>query len=198
MNLQGKNIVVYDCEIVNDVDGTKVGWNDHDKMGLSVACLYDYATDDFSVYFQEDIQALCARLNCANLVVGFNTTGFDNKLLRASGGDLKPDGELRNYDILFHSRQSTGWNQSMRFPSGMKLDDHLSSMFGESFKKTEDGAVAPRMWRDGQKGRVVSYCLADVKRERMVFEHIAHKGWASTAAHGPHFFDLKPIQEACR
>lgn len=45
MNLNKRNIVVYDMEIKNSI-GSKFGektitWNDHDLMGISVACLYD-------------------------------------------------------------------------------------------------------------------------------------------------------------
>lgn len=180
----GKNIVVYDCEIENVIDGKVISWDTYDKMGLSVACLYDYLDDDYKVYFREDIPALCERLNSADLVVGFNTTGFDNKLLRALGGDLRPDDSLKNWDILYWSRRAIGWKEGVRFPSGLRLDNHLESIFGDKFKKTGDGALAPVWWQEGKRSQVITYCLADVKRERMLFEHIFNYGWVSTLAHG--------------
>src|SRR5690606_37086262 len=122
MNLQGKNIVVYDCEIENDVDGKEVTWDRKDKMGFSVGCLYDYLTDDYHVFLKEDINQLADRLNKADLVVGFNILGFDNELVRAQGGDLKPDSELKCYDILYYSRLSIGWTPDQRFPKDMRLD----------------------------------------------------------------------------
>lgn len=191
--LKGKNIVVYDCEIENEIDGQSVTWSTYDKMGFSVGCLYDYRTDDYHVYFRDDIKDLAGRLNEADLVIGFNTMGFDNNLLRALGSDLKADGELKNYDLLHHSRSACGWRQGDRFPTGLKLDNHLEATFGKAHMKTEDGAMAPVMWRQGQRGRTVTYCLGDVKRERMLFEHIFFKGWAATATHGRKFFDLSPV-----
>ncbi len=196
MDLAGKNVVVYDCEIVNDVDGKNVTWARKDLMGLSVSCLFDYRTGDFEVFFAEDIQRLAHRLNTADLVVGFNILGFDNDLVRASGGDLQPDSELGHYDLLYWSRRSIGWTENQRFPTGMKLDDHLLATFGESFMKTEDGAAAPKMWRDGRKGEVVSYCLADVRREKALFEHVFQHGWAATPVHGQKMFDLSSVAEA--
>ncbi len=195
--LNGRNIVVFDCEIENDVDGKKVTWGRKDLMGFSVGCLFDYFTGDFSVYFKEDIQRMATRLNQADLVVGFNILGFDNELIRAQGGDLAPDGMLKHYDLLEYSRRSIGWTPEQRFPSGMRLDDHLKATFGTAFMKTEDGAEAPKMWRDGKRGEVVSYCLADVRREKMLFEHIFEHGWAATSAHGRRHFDIAKINAVC-
>lgn len=193
MNLRGKNVVVYDCEIENVIDGKEVTWGTYDKMGFSVGCLYDYLSDDYHVYFRENVQELCDRLNIADLVVGFNTTGFDNKLLRGLGGDLKPDNLLKNFDILEQSRRAMGWGPDKQFPKGMRLDDHLEATFGAAFKKTADGAMAPVWWKEGKRAKVTTYCLADVKRERMLFEHIVDKGWAATATHGKRFIETVPF-----
>ena len=189
MQLAGKNIVVFDCEIENDV----ISWDRKDLMGFSVGCLFDYFTGDFEVYFKEDIQRFAKRLNSADLIVGFNILGFDNELVRAQGGDLLPDDQLKTYDLLLESRKAMGWTPAQRFPKGMRLDDHLEATFGAAFMKTEDGALAPKMWRDGRRGEVVSYCLADVRREKMLFEHVVTNGWAKTAAHGQRHFDLAKV-----
>lgn len=191
--LDGKNIVVFDCEIENDVDGKVVTWDRKDLMGFSVGCLFDYQTGDWHVYFKDDIRRMADRLNRADLCVGFNILGFDNELIRAQGGDLLPDDQLKHYDLLLESRRAIGWTPEQRFPKGMRLDDHLEATFGKGFMKTEDGAMAPKMWRDGRHGEVVSYCLADVRREKTLFEHVFNYGWAKTTMHGQRQFDLSKI-----
>ena len=143
MNLVGTNIVVFDCEIENVIDGHAITWNDHDKMGLSVACLYDFMTDDYSVFFKEDVAELCVRLNSADLVVAFNQKGFDNKLLNACGGRVD---ESNHFDMLEESRRATGWRDGDRYPSGLTLDAHLLTMFGVDNMKTANGAMAPVWW----------------------------------------------------
>ena len=160
--LKGTNIVVYDTEIENIIDGKEITWNDHAKMGFSVGCLYDFLTDDYSVYLKPDIQELANRLNRADLVVAFNQIGFDNRLMIAMGADLRAD--LPNYDMLVESRKSIGWEPSQKFPSGMKLDDHLEATFGKEHMKTGHGEKAPIWWQEGKYAQVISYCLADVKR----------------------------------
>ncbi len=191
--LDGRNIVVYDCEIKNVIDGKNVTWSTYDKMGLSVACLFDYSTGDNHVYLENDIDELVNRLNNADLVVGFHTTGFDNNLIKALCGRLKPSDELKNYDMLYQSRIAMGWDKTRKFPSGMKLDDHLESTFGAEHKKTLNGEQAPIDWQNGKVAKVITYCLADVKREKMLFEHIVQHGWVSTATHGKKYLDLSLI-----
>lgn len=196
--LHGKNIVVFDCEIENDVDGKKVTWDRKDLMGFSVGCLFDYRTGDYGVYFKKDIQRFAERLNNADLCVGFNILGFDNELVRAQGGELLPDEKLKHYDILYYSRLATGWAPGQKYPKGLRLDDHLRATFGDEYMKTEDGALAPKMWRDGKIGEVVTYCLSDVRREAMLFEWIVVNGHVSTNEHGRKNLDRTKIDTLMR
>lgn len=199
LGLKGCNIVVYDCEIVNEIKNG-ITWNDHDKMGLSVACLYDYRTDDYNVYLDPAAKDLAERLNDADLIVGFNTVGFDHKLVHAVTGRLNAelmDVECeRNYDMLYWSRRATGWTPRDKFPTGMRLDNHLEATFGRDYMKTGDGANAPIWWQQGLHSKVISYCLADVKRERQLFEHIVRYGWVKTQTHGERSMNIAPIRGA--
>lgn len=193
--LKGKNIVVYDCEIKNVVDGTNIKWTDYQKMGLAVACLFDYVSMDYKVYFENDIIELAKRLNEACMVVGFNIVQFDNSLIRGICAALKQEAELKSWDMLEWSRRATGWDPSKRFPSGMTLDNHLQATFGDSEMKTAHGSEAPKMYQEGRMGDLVSYCLADVKREKMLFEQIVDHGWVKTEAHGKKYIDLSVINQ---
>ena len=190
MQLAGQNIIVFDCEIKEEIDGKNVTWGTPEKMGVSVACSFDYRTLDYNVYLDDNLHELYERINNADMVCGFYTLGFDIPLLDATrvfgsdGGEILKK-KLRtdnHYDILYWSRRSTGWKDGQRFPSGMKLNDHLDAMFG--MQKTEDGAQAPVFYKQGKMGKLISYCLADVARERKVFEHIWNLGWVKTPTHG--------------
>lgn len=185
--LSGRKIIVYDTEIKAIIGQNGVTWNDHAKMGISVACAYDYASGDFLVFLEDNLPELTRLLNEAEMVVAFNQIGFDNKLMRACGQPLKADNDLFNYDMLVESRKAIGWVEGSRsFPKGCKLDDHLEATFGTAFKKTSHGEEAPKMYQAGQMGRLISYCLADVAREKMLFEHIWLMGECSTMQNGVH------------
>jgi hypothetical protein len=186
-NLFGRNIVVYDLEIKNVIDGENVKWSTPEKMGISVGVAFHYLTGEYKVFMDDNLPALAKLLNQAEVVSGFNIIGFDNTLLNAT---LAPECEKyhgkNTYDILLESRIATGWTPQKRFPSGMRLDDHLRGTFGPDFLKTADGAEAPIMYQDGRIGELVSYCIADVKRECLLFEHIWNEKPVKTEAHGEH------------
>lgn len=188
--LIGKNFVVYDLEIKNEIDGVNVTWKTKDKMGLSVGALFDYRTGDYSVYFEENAPELAERLNEADMIIGFNTVDFDNELLRVHAPKLKPAEELKNFDMLVASRKACGGG----FLKGLKLDDHLLGTFGEDFMKTGHGAEAPKWWQQGLKAKVTSYCIADVRREKTLFEHIIEHGWVITPTHGQKKIDLSAFE----
>ncbi len=65
----------------------------------------------------------------------------------------------------------------------MRLDDHLMSTFGAANMKTAAGAEAPLMWQRKELGKLISYCVADVKRECMLFEHVWNELPVKTPMH---------------
>lgn len=179
MILNGKNIVVYDLEIKKTIEQCSRGWASHDEMGISVGCAFDYRSMRYRVFMDDNIAELVDRLNEPDtLVVAFNHVGFDNKLLRASGFALKPDNDLKNYDMMLVSKDGAG-AANEKFAKGFKLDDHLKAL-GMPMK-TGEGAIAPILWQEGKIGAVVDYCLNDVMVERMLFEHFATHHTAACA-----------------
>lgn len=180
-DLSGKNIVIFDLEICKTIEQCSRGWAPHDEMGVSVACAYDYRSCRYRIFMQDNVTELVERLNePGTLVVAFNHIGFDNKVLRATPGikvKLKPDSDLRNYDMLLVSRKGAG--VGMERSPGFKLDDHLRAM-GLPMK-TANGAEAPIWWQAGKVGTVVDYCLNDVAVERLLFEQFYLHGHAACA-----------------
>jgi len=180
-------IVVYDLETKNS-PVTKDDWKNWAWMGISVGCAYDFSTGEYSVFLDDNLQALVDLLNSADMIAAFNHVSFDNNLLRGVGQAMKlerqldRDDDLFNYDMLVESR--AGAKVDM-YAKGFKLDAHLKATLGPSAMKTGDGAGAPALYRAGKMGQLVSYCLADVHRERLLFEWIWETGRVS-CEHGTH------------
>jgi hypothetical protein len=172
-NLIGKNIVVYDLEIKNVIDGQKITWTDFEKMGISVGCAFDYRENKFRVFLDDNINELVERLNEPDtLIVAFNNISFDNNLLRKTASvKLNPESDLRNYDMLIESKKAVN---AGKFDKGFKLDDHLQTM--NLKMKTANGAMAPIWFQQGKIGTLIDYCLTDVTVERALFEHIYVNG----------------------
>lgn len=182
--LEGKSIVVFDLEIKNEIGKNGVTWGTYDKMGISVGCAFDYRTMDYLIFMDDNIQDLRTLLAGADLITGFNIIGFDLPLIAASTKSVEKNPKLEIYDLLYKSRESVGYKEGARFPTGLKLDDHLLGTFGKDNMKTANGAEAPLMWQRKELGKVISYCLADVKREKMLFEHVVSGKPVKTPTHG--------------
>lgn len=172
-DLYGKNIVVYDCEIKNEIGKNGVTWSTHHKMGISVACLFDYLDGDIKVFLDDNIQGLHQRLSTANLIVGYNHISFDNQLVYATLQKSLPI-TIQQYDMC----QMISAQKSSR----VRLNEVLEATF--KMKKTEDGADAPIFYQRGEIGKLISYCLADVRRERMAFEYAYLHGHLKTGRFG--------------
>ena len=103
-----------------------------------------------SVHLEPDVPRMVERFKTADLVVAFNSKGFDNKLLRALGHDID---ESNHWDMLEVSRRAAGWTDGALFPKGLRLDDHLSAMFGAQNIKNHGGENAPLWWQEGRMSR---------------------------------------------
>lgn len=179
-DLTGKNIVVYDLEIKKPVEQCLKGWAGYDEMGISVGCAFDYRVMLFRVFLDDNIKELVDRLNePGTLIVAFNHIGFDNKLLRGVGLNLKPDEQLNNYDMMRVSKKGSTRNEFVR-QKGFRLDDHLQ-VLGLPMK-TGEGVMAPIWWQQGLVGKVIDYCLADVQQEKGLFENMYTTGRTACVA----------------
>lgn len=187
----GRRIIVYDLEIKEPIEGP-ITWDRKDLMGISVGVAYHYLTGEFKVYMDDNIALLAAELHEAELISGFNIIGFDNPLLDATiaaKGELTRVLNLKSYDLLVESRKASGWTPAKQFPKAMKLDDHLKCTFGPQYMKTAAGSEAPLMYKAGDIGALVSYCIDDVRRECWLFEHAWAGKPVSTPLHAPRVLD---------
>lgn len=163
------------------------GWEDYKGMGIAVCVWYDYMTDQFYYFTEDDIikdgnvitykqnaEIFQSTIKQKELVCGFNINKYDNNMLKAHGFNIKDD---RCYDIYRHWMQSVGLNPdvwNVKTHSGYSLDAMLSA---NSFPaKTGNGADAPYMWQDGRKQEVINYCIEDVRRELWLLNKIFETG----------------------
>ena len=150
-------MIVYDIEIKkaiagkNDelLDGIEYcgGWHDHSNMGISCICAYDYRQDRYRTFCDDNMAEFQALACDADLLVGFNNIGFDNKVIRANGlFDIKSnvsgsiDFDAKSYDILREIWVADGLSPEFHYPShiGYGLDNVVQCNFG--FGKTGHGA----------------------------------------------------------
>jgi hypothetical protein len=85
-----EEMIVYDIEIAKAIRGRgekKIpgieycgGWNDHANMGVACLCAYDYNEERYRVFMQDNITEFLELATYSDVVVGFNSYNFDNKI----------------------------------------------------------------------------------------------------------------------
>ena len=141
------------------------GWQNTHLMRVSVAVLHEVPADTFAVYREHEIQELIERLKELDLIVGFNISGFDYRVLRAyTTFDLD---KLPTFDILTEIYKGLGFRLSL---------GHLAqTTLGRP--KGGDGLQAVDWFRQGNWEDLIKYCTEDVVITRDLFYHGVHKGY---------------------
>lgn len=133
------------------------GWNRADRMGISIAVLYDSRTDEFYDYTEDKIGELVKRLEELDLVIGFNITRFDYKVL--TGVYPYKFKEIPTLDLLTHVYGRLGYR--------LKLDNIAQATVNAA--KSADGLKALEWWKEGKLDLITEYCRQDVAVTRDVY-----------------------------
>ncbi|CAK7045207.1 MAG: hypothetical protein DELT_02999 [Desulfovibrio sp.] len=134
------------------------GWHRADRMGVSVAVLYDSGPDEFVTYTQGEIPTLAERLAELDLVVGFNILRFDYAVL----GPHAPGVRWRDFptlDMLAKVHERLSYRVS--------LDNLAQNTLRAA--KSADGLQALAWWKEGEIGKIEEYCRQDVAVTRDLF-----------------------------
>jgi DEAD/DEAH box helicase domain-containing protein len=138
------------------------GYENLDKLGVSVACAYDSATKEFLTFRENELEKLF--LLCEKrLVVGYNIRGFDLPVLQAywekHGHDWKT---LDIFDIMYDL-------ESLTRTRYLKLEYVARGTLGVG--KMADGLQALAWWKEGKMDLIIEYCLKDVELTRDIFQY---------------------------
>ncbi|MBI4365909.1 MAG: ribonuclease H-like domain-containing protein [Deltaproteobacteria bacterium] len=167
------NILVLDLETKNIFQEVGGGRN-VEALGVSVAGVFCYRTDEYQVFAEQELGTLEHILAERPLVVGFNIRRFDLPVLRPY---LHFDpGTLPMCDMLEEMQKVLGHRVS--------LNSVAQATLGTG--KSGSGLDAVEFYRRGEVDKLKRYCLDDVKITRQVFEYGAqHQEVFYTAKFGP-------------
>jgi len=149
--------IVFDIETSNTFRDT--GSSDPKSLDLSVVCIYDYKTDKYECFFQEDLPKLWKILEDTSIIIGFNSDHFDLPLLdKYFPGDLT---QIKSLDLLKEIHGSLGRR--------IRLDEIAEATLGEN--KSGHGLQAIKWWAEGKKEQVAEYCKQDVKITKEIYDY---------------------------
>lgn len=133
------------------------GWHRAERMGLSVAVLYDGNEERFISFEEHEIDKLLDHLFSLDLVIGFNNKRFDNQVLSAyTSRNLS---RLPALDILEEITSQLGYRLSLD-----RLAEHTLGV-----KKTGNGLLALKWFAQGRMDLLEQYCRMDVEITRDLF-----------------------------
>jgi len=149
--------ITFDIETLNSFD--EVGSSRAEDLDISVVCIHDSETDEYSSFLVEELPKLWPIIESADMLIGFNSDHFDIPLLdKYYAGDLT---QIKSLDILKEVHKSLGRR--------IKLDSIAQATLGE--KKSGHGLDAIVWWRNGEKQKVIDYCIQDVRVTKNIYDY---------------------------
>lgn len=177
-------MMIYDCEIQKAIlnrNGTPLadieycqGWDDFQGMGVSIIGAYDYEEDRYRIFMGDNIAEFNEMVQTYDVIVGFNSLHFDNKLCAANGLAYSDE---KSYDVLVEIWRGLGLDLKYEYKThtGFSLDTCCVANFG--YGKTNSGANAPIMWQRRQYGALIDYCLDDIRWTKRLVDRILIEGY---------------------
>jgi len=154
--------IIFDCETSNTF--AEAGSSESADLDLSVVCIYDTETGQYSSFFQEELKNLWPILEKADMMIGYNSDHFDIPLLnKYYSGDLS---KIKSLDLLKEIKNSLGRR--------LKLDTIAEATLG--INKSGHGLEAVTWWKQGKKEEVKKYCLDDVKITKEIYDYALKNG----------------------
>ena len=149
------NEIVFDIETQNTF--ADVG-NDFKKFKISCVSIYQYATDSYTSFEENELNKLWPILEKADRIIGYNSEHFDLPILHNYyPGDLS---FINHLDIMKKIKAGTG----MR----LKLND--VAMATLDIAKSADGLQAIKWWKEGKIDEIKKYCEQDIKVTKELYE----------------------------
>jgi DEAD/DEAH box helicase domain-containing protein len=150
--------IVFDIETKNTFDD--VGSSDPAALDVSLVGIYDYESDKYIAFLEDEFTKLWPYLESADVLIGFNSDHFDIPLLnKYYHGDLT---RIKSIDILSDIKKNLG----RRIGLGAIAEATLG------YGKSGHGLEAIFWWKNGEIEKIKKYCLDDVKVTKELYEYV--------------------------
>lgn len=161
--------IVWDLEIQESPE-SEADWEKARKGELGVSCvvLYDSATQKYYIYDETELDECLVHLNEADILIGYNTLGFDAPCLQGfTNGIIEPV----HVDLL-----QDIWDSLGKHTKGFKLGQVSQRTLGAE-KYIENGETAVHLFKTGKLAKLYTYCMHDVALTKDLFNFIETNGY---------------------
>lgn len=140
------------------------GWQNLEAVRVSVACTWD-EDNKSRTWWESQAVDLLATLQGYDLIIGFNVTKFDYRVL-AFYSDIANQLVEKTFDLLLEIQIQGYGLVGLDTVARLNLGAH----------KLYKSADAVDLWREGKLKELEEYCQMDVELTRQVTEHWAEHG----------------------
>ena len=171
-------MLFYDLEIIKaipvknetPIEGISYcdGWGDQSNMGISVLVAFSEEQKSIGIFMNDNRTQFADWIAETNMVMGFNNNRFDDPVLFKNWGVEVPKEKSADLYQIIKAKAPKGIKGSLSMDALCKANLNIT--------KTEDGALAPIMFQRGQIGRVINYCIQDVRLLKMLYSKIQKTG----------------------
>jgi len=148
--------IVLDIETQNTFN--EVGSRDPLALSISLLVVYDYTTDQYYSFLENEFSQLWKIIENADMIIGYNSDYFDIPLLnKYYPGDLT---KIKSLDILAEIRKVINKRISLDSVAAGTLGTH----------KIAKGLEAVAWWQQGEIEKIRKYCQEDVKITKDVYD----------------------------
>ena len=150
-------VITFDIETKNLFQD--VGSNDPADLDISVLCIHDSQTNEFTSFLEADFNKLWPILEQADAFVTWNGDHFDIPLLnKYYPGDLT---KIKSIDLMKEVQLVLGRR--------LKLDSVGEATLNRN--KSGHGLDAIEWWRNGEIDKIIKYCIEDVRLTRDLYDY---------------------------
>ncbi|OHA16781.1 MAG: hypothetical protein A3C79_00420 [Candidatus Taylorbacteria bacterium RIFCSPHIGHO2_02_FULL_45_28] len=165
-------VITFDCETKNMFQD--INSNDPADLDISVVCIHDSDTNEFSSYLETDFGKLWPIFEQADALVTWNGDHFDIPLLnKYYPGDLS---KIKSIDLMRDVQKVIGRRLKLDGVGGATLNRN----------KLGNGLDAIEWWRSGEVDKIIKYCIEDVRLTRDLYDyalknkHLKYKEFGGT------------------
>lgn len=150
------NEIVFDIETQNTFADVQ---NDFTKLKISCVSIYQYVTDTYTSFEENELGKLWPILEKADRLIGYNIEHFDLPVMNNYyPGDLL---KFHYLDIMKVVKANLGIR--------LKLDSIAKATL-DNVQKSAEGLQAIRWWKEGKIKEIKEYCEQDVRVTKEIYE----------------------------
>lgn len=148
--------ITFDLETQNFFQD--VGSNEPTDLDISIVCIHDSLTDQYSSFLYNELNKLWPILEQADMLITWNGDHFDIPILnKYYPGDIT---KIKSLDLMKEVQKVLGRR--------LKLDSVGEATLGKN--KTGHGIEAVTWCQNGEIDKLIAYCLEDVKLTKELYD----------------------------